>query len=139
MIVQYRSDKTKQTYGSEAECLAAEKEWDKAHAKELKAKENRQRQIKEIELAANDYLSTLHENNKKKKELDNEASKKYTEYKHLLDKFAAENQGYHLTYTSGGDNAIKIEECRQEQITDAFAENRRLMRSWMNAFDFFNF
>lgn len=139
MIVQYRSDKTKQTYTSEAECLAAEKEWDKAHAKELKAKEKRQSQIKEIEAAANDYLATLRENDKKKKALDDEASAKYTEYKRLLDKFADENKGYHLTYTNTGDNAIKIEECRQEQLTDAFAESRRLMRNWMNAFDFFDF
>lgn len=81
----------------------------------------------------------MRDNDKKKKELDNVASKKYTEYKRLLDKFAVENQGYHLTYTNNGDNAIKIEECRQAQITDAFTESRRLMRNWINAFDFFNF
>ena len=135
MIVQYRSDKTGLTYKTEAECVAAEKEWDKAHAKEQKALAERKNEVKHIEAKANEYLAKLKANEEQKRKLDDEASALYCEYKALLDKFADKHQGYHLTYKNQGNNAVKIEECRQEQISDAFADNQRILRDWMKIFN----
>lgn len=134
MIVQYRSDKTGLTYKTEADCLSAEKEWDKAHAKEQEAANKRKTEVKRIEDKANEYLAKLKSNDELKHKLDNEADALYKEYKKLLDSFSTKYHGYHLTYTNTGNNAVKIEESRQEQVADAFTDSQRLLRDWLNVF-----
>ena len=47
--MQYYSDKTKQLYVKKDELIAAEKEWDKAHALELKKADERKSRAKAVE------------------------------------------------------------------------------------------
>ena len=79
MITKYYSEKTKKEYSTEKECIAAEKEYDKANAEKEKERALIKKDADEI--------------NKAYEELK-VARKKYND---LVNKFIKEHNSYHLT------------------------------------------
>lgn len=125
-------------FSSEEECLKAENEVKaKSKQKEL-AKSKRVEDAKEIERLANEYISKVQENKKIKKTLDEEASTIFSEYKQKLNEFAKNNNGYHLTYTSDGDNLVfKVEEAKQSSVEDSMKSLRKSLSSLSDFFLWF--
>ncbi len=129
----YKSKLLNKYFDSKAELMKAEDEYKEAHKKELQAKEDRQADVKKIQDAANEYLTTLKANEEKKKELDEAATEKYKAYRTLLSDFATKHNGYHLTYTNDGKNVeFKVEEARRDEIEDIFEANRKAMRKFFD-------
>lgn len=82
MITKYYSEKTKKEYSTEKECIAAEKEYDKASAEKEKERALIKKDADEI--------------NKAYEELK-VARKKYND---LVNKFIKEHNSYHLTISN---------------------------------------
>lgn len=82
MITKYYSDKTQKYYDTEKECVAAEKEYNKAHAAELKTKEELKQDVAAVQKAY-DEMNAAREN-----------------YKKAIDDFCKKHSGYHLTINS---------------------------------------
>lgn len=125
-------------FSSKEECLKAEDEVkSKSKQKEL-AKSKRVEDAKEIERLANEYISKVQENKKIKKSLDEEASTIFSEYRQKLNEFAKNNNGYHLTYTSDGDNLVfKVEEAKQSSVEDSMKALRKSLSSLSDFFLWF--
>jgi hypothetical protein len=133
----YKSKLLNKYFDSKDELVKAEDEYKEAHKKELIAKEERLADVKKIQDLANDYFSTLKDNEEKKKALDSIATDKYNAYKTGLADFAKKHNGYHLTYTNNGGNVeFKVEEARRDEISDIFEANRRMMRRFFDDFWF---
>ena len=82
MITKYYSEKTKKEYSTEKECIAAEKEYDKANAEKEKERALIKKEADEI--------------NKAYEELK-VARKKYND---LVNEFIKEHNSYHLTISN---------------------------------------
>ena len=82
MITKYYSEKTKKEYPTEKECIAAEKEYDKANAEKEKERALIKKEADEI--------------NKAYEELK-VARKKYND---LVNEFIKEHNSYHLTISN---------------------------------------
>ena len=82
MITKYYSEKTKKEYSTEKECIAAEKEYDKANAEKEKERAMAKKDADEI--------------NKAYEELK-VARKKYND---LVNEFIKEHNSYHLTISN---------------------------------------
>lgn len=82
MITKYYSEKTKKEYSTEKECIAAEKEYDKANAEKEKERALIKKEADEI--------------NKAYEELKI-ARKKYND---LVNEFIKEHNSYHLTISN---------------------------------------
>ena len=82
MITKYYSEKTKKEYPTEKECIAAEKEYDKANAEKEKERPMAKKDADDI--------------NKAYEELK-VARKKYND---LVNKFIKEHNSYHLTISN---------------------------------------
>lgn len=80
--MRYFSDITKKPYNTVEELNAAEKEWNDKHAAEIAEKNKAKEDAEKIK---NKY---------------NELVKIQKEYKDLVNKFAKDHKGYHLTITS---------------------------------------
>lgn len=135
----FKSKLLNKYFDSKQELIKAESAYREAHKKELKEKEDRLVDVKSVQSAANDYLTTLKDNNAKKKELDNIAAEKYNTFKSRLDSFAKKHQGYHLTYSADKNGAIefKVEEARRDELEDAIEESRRMFSALNNLFNGF--
>lgn len=86
----YQSELTGKTYNSEKECLAAEAEYKKAKQAELKAKEQKANDAKEVEEAYKEYIKLLDEMQKK---VDNA----YNKYVVKRNEFVKKYGSYHMT------------------------------------------
>ena len=88
--MKYYSEKTKKIYNTVEEIKEAEKQYDEAHAAEVKKAEERKRRADEITTA--------------RKNLQN-AQKKYNE---LVNKFIKDYGSYHATYKDEDVNALDL-------------------------------
>ncbi len=91
--MQYYSDKTKQLYVKKEELIAAEKEWDKAHALELKKADERKNRAKAVEDAWKEYTDL-------QKECEAKLKEKKTAYYELRNAFIKDYGSYHSTVSS---------------------------------------
>ena len=91
--MQYYSDKTKQLYIKKEELIAAEKEWDQAHAFELKKAEERKSRAKAVEDAWKEYADL-------QKECESKLKEKKTTYYKLRNEFIKDYGSYHSTVNS---------------------------------------
>lgn len=89
----YQSELTGKTYTSEKACIDAENEYNKIHAAEIKAKEEKQKDAKEVELAYTEYVKLLDEMQKK-------CDKAYNDYIAKRNAFIEKYGSYHMTYKS---------------------------------------
>lgn len=131
----FKSKLLNKYFDSKQELIKAESAYREAHKKELKEKD-RLADVRSVQSAANDYLTTLKDNNAKKKELDDTTAKKYKAFRDCLDSFAKKYQGYHLTYSADKNGAIefKVEEARRNELEDALEESRRMFNNFFNCF-----
>lgn len=79
--MKYYSEKTKKYYDDEKSCVSAEKEYDKAHAVELRKTEERKEAAKKVEDAYKKAVEAREEYNK------------------ILNEFLDEYGSYHMTVT----------------------------------------
>lgn len=79
--MKYYSEKTKKYYDDEKSCVSAEKEYDKAHAVELRKAEERKEAAKKVEDAYK------------------KAAEACKEYNKILNEFVDEYGSYHMTVT----------------------------------------
>ena len=91
--MKYYSEKTKKYYDDEKSCVSAEKEYDKAHALEIKKAEVRKTDAKKVEDLYKEYLEVCKNANAKMKEARDAYNKARNDF---VDKYGS----YHMTVTT---------------------------------------
>lgn len=92
--MKYYSEKTNKYYDSEKSCLDAEEQYNKDHALEIKAKEEKRHDAQEVEAA----YKHLIEVEQQAKEMVEKANK---EYEDKRNSFVKKHGSYHYTYVTG--------------------------------------
>jgi len=131
----YKSKLLNRYFDSYDELVAAETEYNEAHAKELAIKEARAADLVKVQDAANTYLEVLRKNDEARKALKESEQDAYLAYKEQLNDFAEVHNGYHLTYKRNGDNIeFKIEENHQDELEKYLEEQRETFKKIWNSF-----
>ena len=124
-------------YTDLAEAEAASKKFEEEQAAKKDAALARKADVEVVQNAANAYLDLVAENNKKREELKNAEAEAYEAYKKELNDFSNKHKGYHLTYTSDGENVeFKVEEAKSGLLEKELDNIRRKTFNLFNSFWF---
>ena len=124
-------------YTDLAEAEAASKKFEEEQAAKKDAALARKADVEVVQNAANAYLDLVAENNKKREELKKAEAEAYEAYKKELNDFSNKHKGYHLTYTSDGENVeFKVEEAKSGLLEKELDNIRRKTFNLFNSFWF---
>lgn len=124
-------------YTDLAEAEAASKKFEDEQAAKKDAALARKADVEIVQNAANAYLDLVAENNKKREELKKVEAEAYEAYKKELNDFSNKHKGYHLTYTSDGENVeFKVEEAKSGLLEKELDNIRRKTFNLFNSFWF---
>lgn len=124
-------------YTDLAEAEAASKKFEEEQAAKKDAALARKADVEVVQNAANAYLDLVADNNKKREELKKAEAEAYEAYKKELNDFSNKHKGYHLTYTSDGENVeFKVEEAKSGLLEKELDNIRRKTFNLFNSFWF---
>lgn len=124
-------------YTDLAEAEEASKKFEEEQTAKKDAALARKADVEVVQNAANAYLDLVAENNKKREELKKAEAEAYEAYKKELNDFSNKHKGYHLTYTSDGENVeFKVEEAKSGLLEKEIDNIRRKTFNLFNSFWF---
>ncbi len=133
--MKYYSEKLNKNFDTVEDLEKAEKAEEEKNALVSKEKEKRQKEVAEIQDAANGYLKLVAENNKVRDQLKEKENAAYLEYKNKIVEFSKAHKNYHLSFTLNGDNVeFKVEEIRYISTEEYMKQRHAAMKKMIEEF-----
>ena len=133
--MKYYSEKLNKNFDAVEDLEKAEKAEEEKNALVSKEKEKRQKEVAEIQDAANGYLKLVAENNKVRDQLKEKENAAYADYKAKIEEFSKAHKNYHLSYTYDGKNVeFEVEEIRYDSIEEYMRQRHAAMKKMIEEF-----